>query len=125
MAILIVASKNYIEVALDGATDFDITADLVALGLAKEAPDGLHITKIIYIPSATDDAVIVRDGENGPRMFEQPAALGTYDVLKDDVLPSGPRNKVKRTKPYIHWNETTVSVVNQAYVIFELAGDLS
>ncbi len=124
MAILIVDSKNYIEVSLDGTTDFDMTSDLVALGLAREAPDGLHITKVVFKPSAADDAVIVRDGENGPRMFDQ-ESLGTYDSLKDDILPSGPRNKVKKTKPYIHFNETTIAIANQAYVIFELAGDLS
>lgn len=119
MALIIVASNNAIEVALDGATDFDSENDLLALGLAKNAPDGLSITKIRYNPSATDDEVIVRDGQNGPVMFKS-IALGEYDITKDDFWMNGDRDKGKVFKPYIHANETIVSVENQAFVIFEL-----
>ncbi len=119
MAILVVNSDNFIEVALDGLTDFDSTADLVSLGLARNAVGGLNVKKITFVPSAVGDAVIVRDGENGPRMFVA-EALGTHDVLKDEYGESGKIIRGKKTKPYIHANETVVSIVNQAYVIFEL-----
>ena len=66
MALIIVASTNFIELSLDGTTDFDIETDLIALGLPLNAPRGLRIRKITFHPSAVGDEVIVRDGQNGP-----------------------------------------------------------
>ena len=119
MAILIVDSSNIIEISLDGLTDFDITTDLIDLGLARNAPQGITITKIVFVPSAADDVVIVRDGENGPRIFTA-VTLGTYDILKDDFRTTDERNKGKKYKPYIHFNEITIANPNQAYLSFYL-----
>lgn len=119
MALIITATNNFIEIALDGVTDFDAESDLISLGLSKNAPDGLRVRKIIFIPSATGDEVIVRDTQNGPRMFDQ-EALGTHDSLKDDYREDGHIDRGKLVHPYIHANETVVGVANQSYVIFEL-----
>ncbi len=119
MALIIVASANFIEVSLDGATDFDSETDLVALGLARNAPNGLRIRKIVFIPSAAQDEVIVRDNQNGPGMFRA-ITLGTYDMLKDEYREDGKIDRGKLVNPYIHANETVVGVANQAYVLFEL-----
>ena len=119
MALIIVSSDNFIELSLDGVTDFDIETDLIALGLPLNAPRGLRIRKITFHPSAVDDVVIVRDGQNGPRMFAG-EALGTYDRMKDDYREDGKIDRGKLTSPYIHANETVIGVVNQAYVVFEI-----
>lgn len=120
MALIINASNNFIEVALDGIEDFDAEADLVNLGLTRNAPNGLRIRKITFVPSAVNDQAIVRDGQNGPAMFSAIDVLGTYDVLKDDYREDGHVDKGKLVNPYIHANECVVAVENQAFVIFEL-----
>ena len=120
MALIIVGSRNFIEVSLDGFTNFDSETDLVALGLARNAPNGLRIRKIVFVPSAALDSVIVRDGQNGPRMFSAIDLLGTWDILKDEYREDSKVDRGKVVNPYIFANETVVGVENQAYVIFEL-----
>jgi len=120
MALLINASNNFIEIALDGVTDFDSENDLTFYGLVRNAPEGLRIRKIVFVPSAAGDQVIVRDGMNGPAMFSAINVLGTYDILKDEYREDGHVDKGKLVSPYIHANESIVGVVNQAFVIFEL-----
>jgi len=119
MALIIVATNNFIEVSLDGVTDFDAETSLIGLGLAKNAPSGLRVRKISFFPSAIGDEVIVRDTQNGPRMFDA-EALGTHDKLKDEYREDGHVDKGKLVNPYIHANECTIGVSNQAYVVFEL-----
>ena len=120
MALIITATNNFVEVSLDGFTDFDAEVDLVALGLARNAPEGLRIRKITFVPSAGGDDVVVRDGENGPSIFSAPDVLGTYDVLKDEYREDGHIDRGKLMNPYIHANEVNVGFMNLAYVIFEL-----
>ena len=120
MALIITATNNFIEISLDGTTDFDAETDLVGYGLARNAPSGLRVRKVTFVPSAIGDDVVVRDGENGPRMFSAPDVLGTYDVLKDEYREDGHIDRGKLVSPYIHANETNVGVENQSYVIFEL-----
>ena len=120
MALLVNASNNFIEIALDGITDFDAENDLSFYGLARNAPEGLRVRKIIFVPSAAGDQVIVRDGQNGPAMFLAINALGTYDLLKDEYREDGHIDRGKLVSPYIHANESIVSVINQAFVIFEI-----
>jgi len=120
MALLINTSSNFIEIALDGLTDFDSDLDLIAYGLARNAPNGLRVRKITFVPSSIGDQVIVRDGQNGPAMFSAINVLGDYDVLKDEYREDGNVDKGKLVNPYIHANESIVGVVNQAFVIFEL-----
>lgn len=119
MALIIVSTPRFIEVSLDGATDFDSKTDLATLGLNRNAPSGLRVKKIVFHPSATSDEAIVRDGENGPRIFAA-EVLGTYDKLKDDYKGDHVPDTGKVMSPFIHANETVVSIVNQAYVVFEL-----
>ena len=99
MALILNSSGNFIEVSLDGLTDFDCTTDLIGLGMLSNAPDGLRVRKIIFLPSDVG---------------------GTYDKLKDEYRDDSTCDKGKVCKPYIHANETVVSVVNQSYIIFEI-----
>lgn len=119
MANAIIATNNFIEVSLDGLTDLDSKEDLINLGLMKNAPGGLRIRKIIFFPSAIGDKVIVRDGQNGPGFF-RPEAIDTWDALKDEYGEDGKVDIGKLISPYIHANECTIGIQNQAYVIFEL-----
>ena len=120
MALLITATNNFIQVSLDGVTDFDSQTDLVDYGLARNAPDGLRVRKITFIPSAQDDTVIVRDGQNGPIAFAAIDVLGTYDLLKDEYREDGHIDRGKVMIPYIHANECTIGSANNAYIVFEL-----
>ena len=123
MALLVAVSNNFIELSLDEVNDFDSMIDLEGLGLARNAPDGLCILKITFVPSAQGDALVVRDGMNGPRIFTAVNVLGTYDILKDEYeAPTGvARGKGKVVRPYIHANECTIAFAHLAYVTFELA----
>ena len=116
MALIVVATNNFIEISLDGTTDFDSETDLLGLGLVKNAPSGLRIRKIFFVPGTYGDTVIVRDSQNGPRMFE---AQG-YGVSRDDFREDGHVDRGKLVSPYIHANEIVVSEPNLAFVIFEL-----
>lgn len=120
MANVIVSSLNFLELSLDGITDFDPEADLVGLGLRANVVAGLRIRKITFVPSATDDTVIIRDGQNGPRLFSAIEVLGLYDILKDEYRDDSQVDKGKKMTPYIDAGEITISVANAGYVIFEL-----
>lgn len=120
MALIVNFTDNFIEVSLDGTTDFDAISDLVNYGISKNAPGGLRIRKITVIPSAIGDTIIIRDRQNGPRILSAPNLLGTWDVLKDEYRDDSNVDKGKIMNPYIHANEITIGLVNQAYVVFEL-----
>lgn len=120
MALLISATDNFIELSLDTLNDFDSETDLTGMGLASNAPSGLRVRKITFVPSAQGDTLIVRDGQNGPRMFSAVNVLGTYDTLKDEYREDGHIDRGKLMSPYIHANECTITHDNLAYVIFEL-----
>jgi len=120
MALAIVYTNNFIELSLDGATDFDVVADLVGLGMPKNAPNGLRIKKITFIPSAVGDTLIVRDGQKGPRMFSAMNVLGIYDALESMYSGDGKIDRGKSMSPFIDASECTIGVANQAFVIFEL-----
>jgi len=120
MALLISATNNFIELSLDQLNDFDSEVDLIGLGLSKNAPSGLRIRKITFVPSAQGDTVVVRDGQNGPRIFSAVNVLGTYDTLKDEYREDGHIDRGKLVRPYIHANECVVGLAHLAYVIFEL-----
>ena len=120
MALLVAATDNFIELSLDDINNFNAETDLVGFGLARNAPQGLRIRKIIFIPSAIDDTLIVRDGINGPRMFTAVDVLGTWDVLKDEFRDDGHPDRGKVMSPYIFANECVIAFDNLAFVIFEL-----
>lgn len=120
MALFINWNNNFIELSLDGVTDFDSALDLIPFGLARNAPDGLRIRKIVVIPSAIGDSVVIRDGQNGPRIFSAIDLLGTWDTLKDEYNTDGKIDRGKIMSPYIHANEINIGIVNQLYIIFEL-----
>jgi len=119
MANIITATENFIEVSLDGIEDFDSRTDLTGLGLAKNAPDGLRVRKVIFYPSAIGDEVVVRDGQNGPGFFRA-EVIDTWDALKDEYREDGKIDRGKVMSPYIHAIDCTIGVQNQAYVVFEL-----
>ena len=120
MANIAVFTNNFIELSLDGVTDFDPEVDLIGFGISKNAPDGLRIRKITFVPSATGDTVVIRDGQNGPRMFSAVEVLGVYDILKDEYRDDSQVDKGKIMNPYIDAGEITITVANAGYVIFEL-----
>lgn len=118
MALLVAATNNFIELSLDAVTNLDLCNDLVALGLNRNAPNGMIIKKITFVPSAEDDTLVVRDGAGGPRVFSAITVLGTYDVLKDEYTE--PDGKGKLMSPYIDAAECTIALANNAFIIFEL-----
>lgn len=120
MALLVSSSDNFIELSLDALVDFDATEDLVGFGLSRNAPEGLRIRKITFVPSAQGDNLVVRDGQNGPRIFSAVNVLGTYDTLKDEYRDDSHVDKGKQMSPYIHANECTIAFPHLAFVIFEL-----
>lgn len=120
MALLVAATENFIEVSLDGINDFDATVDLIDFHLSRNAPEGLRIRKITFIPSAANDTVVIRDGQNGPRIFSAIDVIDTYDLLKDEYRADGHIDKGKIMSPYIHANECVIGFDHLAYVVFEL-----
>lgn len=120
MALLIAASNRRIELSLDALVDFDSTADLVGFGLALNAPNGLRVRKISFFPSAQGDTVVVRDGQNGPRIFSAVNVLGTYDTLKDEYRADGHPDRGQIMQPYIHANECIIGLAHHAFIVFEL-----
>jgi len=120
MALLVSSTDNFIQLSLDVVLDFDSETDLVGLGLVRNAPDGLRVRKIVFIPSAINDSLIVRDGQNGPILFAAIDVLGTHDILKDEYQEDGRVDRGKLMSPYIHANECTIGFAHLAFVIFEL-----
>ena len=120
MALLVSATNNFVELSLDTVNDFNSVNDLVGFGLNKNAPSGLRVRKITFVPSAAGDTLVVRDGQNGPRIFSAINVLGTYDTLKDEYREDGHTDRGKLVNPYIHANECTIAFAHLAFVIFEL-----
>lgn len=120
MALLVSSTDNFIELSLDAVNDFNSVTDLVGFGLARNAPSGLRVRKITFVPSAQGDTLVVRDEQNGPRAFSAVNVLGTYDTLKDEYREDGHIDKGKLMSPYIHANECIIALPHLAFVIFEL-----
>ena len=120
MALLVAHTDNFIELSLDAVVDFDSEVDLVGFGFNKNAPNGLRVRKITFVPSAAGDTLVVRDGQNGPRIFSAVNVLGTYDTLKDEYREDGLVDRGKVMSPYIHANECVIALAHLAFVIFEL-----
>lgn len=120
MALLVSFTDNFIELSLDALVNFDSENDLVGFGMARNATNGLRVRKIIFVPSAAGDTLIVRDGQNGPRIFSAVNVLGTYDTLKDEYREDGHIDRGKLMSPYIHANECIITNAHLAFVIFEL-----
>ena len=117
MANLLVASQNFLEVSLDGTTDFDPETDLILGGMAKNAPNGLRIKRIRFDPSGADE-LIIRDGQNGPAIFRA-VCIDRYDNLIENYHEDSRFDRGKVMNPYIDADEATITVINQASVIFE------
>lgn len=120
MALFIVSSERFLELSLDGTTDFNSATDLVDLGMEKNAPDGMRVRKITFIPSAQGDTVVVRDGVGGPRVFSAVHVLGTWDLLKDEYFSNDKKVRGRIMTPFIESDECTVDTPNSAFLIFEL-----
>lgn len=120
MAIITLKSLNFIDISLDSVTNIDLINDLVSLGLLKNAPNGLRVQKIVFIPSQIGDSIVVRDTQGGPRIFSAINTLGDYDILKDDYYDRDGKTKGKIMSPYIDSSESVIGIPNNAYLIFEL-----
>jgi len=115
MANIVLTSRGFIEVSLDGYTDFDSRVEL-----GRAIPSGLRIRSIRFNPSALGDDIVVRDGPLGPGIFRMPNCLGDWDVgveyYGQDVM-KGDLGRVMT--PYIYGDEMNVAVENGAYITFE------
>lgn len=120
MALLIASTTNFIELSLDAVLDFNSETDLVGFGMNKNAPSGLRVRKVTFVPSAAGDTLVVRDGQNGPRIFSAVNVLGTWDTLKDEYREDGHVDRGKLMSPYIHANECIITLAHLAFVIFEI-----
>ena len=70
MANTIVKGAHGISITFDGNTAWDSTTDY---------PDGLDIDSILFIPTATDDALIVYDTTASGRQLVNYTAATAYD----------------------------------------------
>lgn len=115
MANIILMSRGFIEVSLDGYTDFDSRVNL-----ASAAPNGIRVRSIRFNPSGLGDDVVVRDGPLGPGVFRMPNCLGDWDVgveyYGEDVMKG---DLGRLMTPYIFGIEMNVLVENGAYIVFE------
>lgn len=115
MANITVISRRFIEVSLDGYTDFDSRVEL-----GRPTPNGILVRSIRFNPSAQGDDIIVRDGPLGPSLFRMPNCLGDWDVgveyYKGDVA-KGDIGRVMT--PIIYGNEMNIAIENGAYIVFE------
>lgn len=118
MANLLTATQGFLEISLDGFTDFDSETDLVLGGLSRNAPSGLRIKSIRFDPSHANDEVIVRDGQNGPALFRA-VVLGRYDNLIEHYRDPGTMEQGKLMNPYIDAAEAIITNINQASIVFE------
>jgi len=118
VANLLNATQGFLEISLDGTTDFDSETDLVLGGLSRNAPNGLRIKTIRFDPSADGDEVIVRDGQNGPAIFRA-VVIGRYDNLIEPYRDPGNMEIGKLMNPYIDEAETIIANPNQASIVFE------
>jgi hypothetical protein len=102
MANTVVAGEGFLNITFDGATAFDITS--ATLGLTNGArPNGIRAKSLQFIPAATDNILIVREGSaSGPIIFKGKAA----DVYDHKVIQlSG-----KPQKLYVVGAEATATV---------------
>lgn len=117
MANIVIEGRGSVDVSLDGVADFDWTADLT-----YTAPLGTKVKSIRFNPAATDDEVVVRDGENGPRIFQSNPAVDAHDVMIEYYGSADGKDFGKKVSPYIHASECTIGSINTAYVYFDLGG---
>lgn len=107
-------SGGFIDIALDGIENFNCITDLVGLGASRNAPDGLRIKDILFVPGADNDRFVVRDGVGGPVIFDT-QAIGDFDTQTKDYI------KHKRIDVFIAANEVITATENGLRVVFELS----
>ena len=96
-----IRSGNFIEIILDGSTDWDITTTVAANGVALKS--------IAFYPSAANDVLVVRDGSaTGTRIFSgKDVGGGGIIVYYDGIM----------AKPYIKASSCTLGTPANARVI--------
>lgn len=100
---------GFVEVVLDGSTNWDWTE----IGYDADKVNGISFCNIKFYPSAQDDAVKVRQGAlDGPAFFEAKAA-SAYDQRPE------PFNPLPTRRPYIAAADVVSS--SSARIVFELA----
>ena len=76
MANTIVVGKGTIHITFDGATAYDIAS---GSGLTNDPTDGLKVKSLLFIPSAADDAIVVRDEIAAGAPYFEALAIDAYD----------------------------------------------
>ena len=78
-------------------------------------PAGIRITSIVFIPSATADRMIIRDGSStGAEIFDSGGAVGTAPIF-EPIIPT------KKLYPTITIAQCTLGTAANAKVIIDFA----
>lgn len=108
MAHQIVQYEGFYTITYDPLLDWDS---------ANVFPNGMRVMTIEMAPHAANDAVVVRNGQNGPRVFSH-EAIDTYDIAVRpyrDAVSKGENGRLMF--PYIANGEATGAFE----ITFELA----
>lgn len=101
----IVYTDSGAEITFDGSTNWDSGS---SSGLAKDAPNGLAIRSLRFIPTATDDILIVRDGSATARSIMSEKAATAYDAKS--VYFNHKKAMSRRRKLFVKGSEATSGV---------------
>ena len=103
---------NFIEITLDGSTDWRWDADMDAF---FRIPTGVMIRSIGFKPSAANDVMVIREnGVDGAAIFSVKCA----DTTDDRVKYFNPPRKIR---PVIDATDITLGTAANARVYLELA----
>lgn len=108
MANLIKYNEKGMEITFDGTTAWDIT-DSASSGLPNDAPNGIPISSLKFIPIATDNVLTVReDSATGRRILKETAA-DAYDARAHYFNQPTVRERMR--KLYVKGDEATANVI--------------
>lgn len=107
MANTVKYDETGIEITFDGSTAWDIT-DATSSKLGKDAPDGISIRSLRFIPTATAAILIVRNGGATARSILDETAATAYDIKS--LYFNHQKAEDRKRKLYVKGTEATNGV---------------
>jgi len=98
MSNTIVVGEGIIHITFDGATAYDIAS---GSGLTNDPTDGIRVKSMMFIPSATDDTIKVREETATAAPHFEATAADKYDAKVKYFFGD------RRIKPYIVGNQAS------------------
>lgn len=119
MATTTTVTKRTIEIEAIAADWYVTAADPNGLGESNESDSALQVKSISFIPSDTDDVLVIKDSYNGTAGAATKIKLSADSTTDQKIHYFG--DKGEKFHPFIDYSECTFGTVANVKVLISLA----